>query len=167
VRGDTTGTIYLMSGEDFTVTEIISSAQGLSVLAITDNALYYAKDRQIIYRYDIATGHAEEIMSFEQPVAFERNADLSCFAINAGDNEQAQVYDAATGELSVAEDVFGGLLFYRNSVNVLTDGENFFTATLEAISEPSDVIMFAERAALSELFSVFEITEQSVRILLS
>jgi hypothetical protein len=166
VRNENNNTIYHMGGADFALATIVSSSDDLTVLAVTEDYVFYAVNRSVIYRYDTATGVIHEVADFQRSVAFERNGDLSCFVINLGESARARVYDARSGMMHLSDDVPASLLFYRNSTNVLTDGENFFTVTLDTISDPDTVLRFAERRGVSDLFTVFEVTEQSVRILL-
>jgi hypothetical protein len=166
VRSELANTIYLMSGQDFDAAEVVSSSEDLTILAVTESYVFYAVNRSVIYKYDIAAQISYELADFGRSVTFERNGDLSCFVINLGESESARVYDAVAGVMSTSTDVPAGLMFYRNSVNVLTDGENFFGVTLSAIADPTPVLRFLPTGSVSDLFSVSEITEQSVRILL-
>jgi hypothetical protein len=156
--------IHVMSN-DGSVAQVVDSGEELSVLAVTESYLYYSAGRRVVYKYSLASATAVEHLTFEHPVSFERNAALSAFVINTGD--AAQVFDARTGTLSTSEATTQGLLFYRNSTNVLTDGVEFYTLALDTVCEPESVLRFAERSNLSAKFSVSEISEHGVRILMS
>jgi hypothetical protein len=168
VRSEDSNSIYLMGGDNFAVKKIADSDEALTVLAVTNNSVYYAVNRSVIFRYDTRLGISSEIVSYDDSVTFERNGDLSCFVINLGEAEpvRARVYNARLEQLTESDEVSPMLVFYRNSTNVLTDGENFYSTTLVPIENPDDVIRFATPCNSSELYSVTEITEQSVRILL-
>ena len=181
IRNDTSNAIFVIDGVDgrnFEVSKVIvfPADTRLSVLALTEDTLYYSVERKKVFAYDLSEGKSREVLSFDSAVSFERNSGLTCFAINPGNSgssgEQAQmysqVYDVAREKLIVADTQTESLLFYRNSTNVLTDGENYFTTSLELIDDLSEYeIKFASRRNMSSLFEVFEITEQGIRILVN
>ncbi|MCL2754740.1 MAG: hypothetical protein FWD35_03350 [Oscillospiraceae bacterium] len=170
VRNDESNTVYfidLRGGFELEQVASVSSESRLSVLALTDEVLYYATRSRAVYAYDIATGVNTKLMEFENTVSFERNSGLTAFVLNVSDDEliRSQVFNPATRTFLDAQSN-SGLIFYRNSNNVLTDGESYFDTELSLIDNIGDYSMqFTGRNNMSTLFAVEEITELGIRIL--
>ncbi|MCL1831933.1 MAG: hypothetical protein FWG45_03365 [Oscillospiraceae bacterium] len=165
VREANVSSIYFMGGEDFAAVKV--ARDNLTILAIAENCLYYAVDHSVVYKYTYGVG-SSELFSFDAPVSFERNSNLSAFIVNSGDSDEtgaAQVYDTHTE--SMTYEVSGWLFFYRNSVNVVTGESGFYGLNLAVISEPDTVAQFAQSRTRSELYTISEINESGVKIRLS
>jgi hypothetical protein len=164
--------VYALNTDTLAVTEIASDVADLTILAVGEGAVYFAVGRKVVYKYDIASGTNSELVSFEQQVSFERNADLSAFVINVTDMEnetiQVQVFNANTGTMAVSDDIAGRLSFYRTGTNVLVNDDGFFNTALETVDERDvrKVLRTAQTVTVnrSEQYEVVEITESSVRI---
>jgi hypothetical protein len=163
------------NGEPGNVREIITSNDTTTVLGVMqpDSAptslLYYA-DNSVIYGYDFATDTAELLYSFEgEAVSFERNADLSAFAVNGTTDGESWTRIFADGSLGepVETHAPAGLVFCKNT-DTLTDGTSFYSlcgARLAEAPAPAESARAASSRG-SRLFSIAEITADTVRILL-
>jgi sulfur transfer complex TusBCD TusB component (DsrH family) len=170
VRSDDRNIIYIIEKDnpDVVQTAFDSAEDDAAVLAINTNSLYYSVNNTAVYRYDIETQLSARVQSlvFDEPVSFERNVDLSAFVILSGGT--AQVFTARTEMLSNPVEVLSTLAFYKNSTDLLVDGISFYALSREV--ENSLEIYFGQPESpvriVSDLFLVFEITADSVRILL-
>ncbi|MCL1881230.1 MAG: hypothetical protein FWF76_03540 [Oscillospiraceae bacterium] len=159
--------IHILDFGTLDFSEVVNTASELSVLASTERYIYYSIGRMVINRYSVGHGESMKVqgLSFERPVSFERNSVLSGFVIFTGDDSPAQVFDANTETLASSEDVLGGLLYYKNSSNVLTDGENFFNTHLEIIDDIYNTTLSLPRESSgSASFIIHSITDSRVRI---
>ena len=175
-RSSGLSSVYIMDRNDpNTAKPILQEKSDAVVLALNGNALYYAESNDV-YRYDFTDdssvllyAFSEYFLGADESVSFERNFDLSGFVVNYNGGRTARVFSAGTETLSLPAEVAGGLIFHRNSTDLLNDGENFY----KLAGEKSDSLEIytgtpttvGEKSA-STLYSVFEITDKSVRILL-
>jgi sulfur transfer complex TusBCD TusB component (DsrH family) len=171
VRNANHNLIYILNRDTHEVQTVFNSEKGAAILAVSTGTVFYSvtgAESTTVYRYDISADARTAIDSlvFTDSVSFERNSDLSAFIINT--NGAAQVFTADTETLTEGVAVENGLIFHKNSRRFMTDGTNFFTVPEE---KPDSLELFAGQATtsrrdISELFSMFEITEKSLRILI-
>jgi hypothetical protein len=160
--------IYVKNRDTLAVQTVFNSTETVAILAKTPTAVYYSATNGIVttvYKYDTESGvsAAVEALEFEGTVSFERTSDLSAFVINT--DGHSQVFTADSETLSNSVEVESGLIFYRNSKEYLTNGTNFYLLSEDSL-ESFGGQAFSPRRNRSELFSMFEITEKSVRILI-
>jgi hypothetical protein len=139
VRSRDYNAIYIVDRDTLGISRVPDNSHDAVILALDGNSLYFAS-ASIVRKYDITTGASVELHTFDEPVSFERNADLSGFVIVIGNT--AQVFNAKTETLTESADV----------TEVL---EDFY-------SQPTS----HGRRVISALFSLFEVTSESIKILI-
>jgi hypothetical protein len=129
--------IYVIHRESALTQTVFDSSEDAAVLAATANAIFYSVNNTTVYKYDILTAESTiaESLDFGETVSFERNADLSAFAVYTNGGDTAQIFDTVT-------------------------------ETLSDIVDSAQLQSYRSIGELSELFSVSQVIDGSVRILL-
>jgi hypothetical protein len=161
--------IYVMELDTGAVHTVFSSVKSAAILAINGDFVYHSVFKEsehvtVVYRFDITNGTSTVVdsLSFTEAVSFERNSNLSAFVINT--DSASRVFTASSESLTNTVEAPNRLSFYRTRTNFLTDGETIYSLTGGTRLEVFEGQMPRVRRNSSERFSVFEISENSVRI---
>ncbi|MCL2070748.1 MAG: hypothetical protein FWH07_00745 [Oscillospiraceae bacterium] len=164
VRDKENNAIYVIDRNTFDVAHVENSSHDAVTLAVHGDDLYFSLNTSI-YKYDMKAGVSTELFSaFGEAVSFERNANLSAFVMNL--NGESRVFTARNQSFTEWVDSPGGLAFYKNSSELLTDGDSFYTISDGAIEAFTGQPWSPDRQFASDLFKVFELTEDSINILI-
>jgi hypothetical protein len=166
IKENELNSIYFMDRDTFEITKAsIEPQNNLVILALDGDLMFYAVkgvDDATLYRYKIAGGVSNKMMTFDKFVSFERNVSMSGFTVNS--EGFSQIFTVAGG-ISEPLETEKGLVYNGNSTKFLTDGENFYILSENNVIEIFDgQATSGSRFGSSDLFSVSEITEKNVRI---
>jgi hypothetical protein len=163
---------------------LISHSESMVILAVDENYMYYSlksseNNETSIYKYALFNNLSEELYVFENPVSFERSADLSNFAVNTENGKRASVFItgmrvSSAGDGLPETDILtppispvNALTFVKRSNNVLTDGEYYYIINsygeLEMLYDSAEAFI-NDRGDISELFSIYDITAERIKI---
>jgi hypothetical protein len=173
VKGEDYGAIYLIDRGTYETREVVRAESDCIILALVGDTLYFSKTGEEgtgVCKYDMVSDSVEEEWVFDEPVCFERSADLKNFAANTSDGGISRVFIGKSGNVTTADETAGVLTFGPYDSAVLTDGERFY-----AVTENDRGALLAEITAeeaqgaftgrnISSVFAIHEITPEGMKI---
>jgi hypothetical protein len=143
VRSKELSAIYIVDRDTLDTTLVPNSSHDAVILAVNEGVLYYAAEHSSVYKYDTDTGTSIRLYDFDDPVSFERNADLSGFVIVNGNT--AQIFNAKTGVLSEAADTDEVLDVFKSQTSGRITSELFkvFELTTRKCNNFDQIIIFS------------------------